>query len=172
MLFGGGSITVCNANNECHFGAEKGIRFPNGIVKDKSSDRYYVSSSVTGKITVHTLHPNGTFSQIDEIDIGMPLDNLSVDANGDIYAAAFPDIIALVRAMNDASVLSVPAAVFRVRVVRDEDGEPGYEVEKVLEDIEASVQPMTTTAVHDVQTGRLFLGGVLSPFIALCEPSI
>jgi arylesterase/paraoxonase len=102
----------------------------------------------------------------------MPLDNLSVDANGDIYAAAFPDIVALVKALSDASVPNAPATVFRVRVVRDKDGEPGYEVEKVLEDIEASVLPMTTTAVHDVKTGRLFLGGVSSPFIAVCEPSI
>ncbi|KAM3071625.1 hypothetical protein ACMFMG_009498 [Clarireedia jacksonii] len=173
MLLGSGSIAVCNTHNDCHIGAEKGIRFPNGIAKDKNN-RYYVASSVTGKITVHALYPNGTFSQLNKIDIGMPLDNLSVDANGDIYAAGFPDVVALVNGMNGAPDAGIPAAVFRVRGVRDGDGygKMRYEVKKVLEDIDASVLPMTTTAVHDVKTGRLFLGGVLSSFMAVCEPRL
>jgi hypothetical protein len=110
-----------------------------------------VKSYITYKITIHSLHSDGTSSQIDEIDIGMPLYNLFVHENGHIYPGAFPDVLALGKTMNDSSILIVPAAVFWVWVELDEDGEPRCEVWKVLEDIEAShdrVLPMTTAAVH------------------------
>jgi hypothetical protein len=43
-----------------------------------------------------------------------------------------------------------------------------YLVEKVLED-DGSVLPGSTTAVHDAETGRIFLSGIMSPYIAICE---
>ena len=43
-----------------------------------------------------------------------------------------------------------------------------YVVEKVMED-DGSVLPGSTIAVHDVETGRYFLGGAMSPFITICE---
>jgi len=39
----------------------------------------------------------------------------------------------------------------------------------VLEDAEAEVLPAATTVIHDADTGRLFLGGVWSPYLAVCE---
>ena len=62
----------------------------------------------------------------------------------------------------------VASAGMRVRKV----GTEGYvyEVEKVIEDGAGEVLPASTTVVHDKKTGRLFLSGVFSHFIAVCEP--
>jgi hypothetical protein len=51
-------------------------------------------------------------------------------------------------------------------VMHGETGE--WEVETVLED-DGTVVSGATVAVHDVETGRLFMGGVLTPFISVCE---
>lgn len=156
---------MCGADNKCHSGPSN--RFPNGIVRGQDG-LYYVSSSIKGKVSVYSLDANHKFTQIDEIDIRMPLDNLSVDANGDILAAAFPDVLKLVTSTDDPTT-SIPAAAFRIRKFDTEDGGWRYVVTKVLEDIEAKVLSASTTVVHDPKTGRLFFGGITAPFVVVCD---
>lgn len=111
------------------------------------------------------------------------MDNLSLDSKNFIYIAAFPKPLSLIAAIDGAEPApgtwtEIPSTVFRVRrVVRDEGvkgegikGEEGWEVEKVLEDIEGVKLPGSTVAVHDVKTGGLWMGSVASPFITVCEP--
>jgi arylesterase/paraoxonase len=43
-----------------------------------------------------------------------------------------------------------------------------YTVEKIFED-DSGVLPGSTVVIHDVKTGRYFFGGVMSPFITICE---
>ena len=102
------------------------------------------------------------------------MDNLVVDSKGDVYVAAFPKILSLVKAL-DGKVpevgkwVEIPSTVFRVRYV-GEDGEEGeWEVKKVVEDVEGTKLPGSTVAVHDVKTGMLWMGGVASPFISVCQ---
>ena len=45
----------------------------------------------------------------------------------------------------------------------------GYEVSKAWEDRDAEALPAGTTVGHDAQTGRIFLSGMFSPFITVCE---
>lgn len=102
------------------------------------------------------------------------MDNLSVDSKGDIYVAAFPKVLALMQAIDGPAKpkgrrVEIPSTVFRVRRVGGEGGE-GYVVEKVLEDVEGQVLPGSTVVLHDVKTGSLWMGGVASPFITVCEP--
>jgi hypothetical protein len=65
-----------------------------------------------------------------------------------------------------------PATVFRIRKVKSagQEDKLEYEVKKVIEDKEAEVINGATTVVHDVKSGRLFLGGAVAPFIVICEP--
>ncbi|KAF7959511.1 hypothetical protein EAE96_001127 [Botrytis aclada] len=165
MLIGGGNIAVCGSDNQCHSGPSN--RFPNGIVQGQDG-LYYVASSIKGKVFVYALEANNTFTQIDEIDLQMPLDNLSVDANGDILAAAFPDVVKLVKSMDD-STINIPATAFRIRKFDTEDGGWRYVVTKVIEDIEASVLSAATSVVHDPKTGRLFFGSITAPFLVVCD---
>ncbi|KAK6604178.1 serum paraoxonase arylesterase [Botrytis cinerea] len=165
FLIGGGNIAVCGSDNQCHSGPSN--RFPNGIVRGQDGF-YYVASTIRGKVSVYALDSNNKFTQIDEIDLKMPLDNLSIDANGDILAAAFPDVVKAVKSSHN-STIGVPATAFRIRKFDIEDGGWRYVVTKVLEDIEASVLSGVTSVVHDPKTGRLFLGSITAPFIIVCD---
>jgi arylesterase/paraoxonase len=104
----------------------------------------------------------------------MPIDNLSVDANGDLFAAAFPNALKLITEIKNVAGVPVPATVWQIRKGKEEENSSGagnYLVWKVLEDRETKVLPSgTTTAVHDAKTGRIFLGGVISDHITVCEP--
>ncbi|KAJ6108635.1 hypothetical protein N7523_009958 [Penicillium sp. IBT 18751x] len=171
MLVGGGSLTYCRSDaGKCHVAAKEGFSFANGIVYDKNG-LYYVAHSVTGQLTVHKM-VDGQLLKIDEIRTGYPLDNLSLDADGNLIAAAFPDSIAFMKAMSDPYNVNVPATVLVVNNIArqiEERGGKNSEVFKMVEDRDAKSLPSSTVAVHDVKSRRLFLAGIISPFAAICE---
>lgn len=100
-----------------------------------------------------------TMKELHVIKLGMPVDNLSIDRNGDIYAAGFPKILKVIDAFRKPYEAKPPSTIWRIRKV---GVGLDYEVRKVLEDREASTVRGSTIAVHDVQTGRLFVGGMVS----------
>ncbi|KAF7877156.1 hypothetical protein EAF04_000841 [Stromatinia cepivora] len=165
MIVGGGNIAMCGSDNQCHSGPSN--RFPNGVVQGQDG-LYYVASTIKGKISVYSLETNHTFTHIDEIDLHMPLDNLSVDANGDIVAVGFPDVLKLFKSVDDPTV-GAPATAFRISKFETEDGGRKYVVTKILEDIDAKVLSAATSVVHDPKTGRLFFGSIIAPFVVVCE---
>ena len=101
------------------------------------------------------LQPDLTLKEINVIHLGMPVDNLSVDEKGDIYAASFPKIWTFVKSMGDPYNIDAPATIWRIR----KSGKD-YEVEKVIEDGEGKIIGSATIARHDAKTGRLFIGGM------------
>ncbi|CAD6446020.1 64a09973-e2d6-4bbb-8aa8-b92e3e829c5b [Sclerotinia trifoliorum] len=164
-MIGGGNIAMCEPDNKCHSGPSN--RFPNGIVQGQDG-LYYVASSMKGKISVYSLEANHTFTHIDEIDLRTVIDNLSVDANGDILAAGFLDVRKVHKSLVDPTV-GAPSAAFRIRKLDTEDGGWKYVVTKILEDIDAKVLSAATSVVHDPKTGQLFFGCLTAPFIVVCE---
>jgi len=144
------------------------FKFPNGIIRDHDG-LYYVSNTFRGKIYVLELQSDNSLVKIDEIYIGMPIDNLTIDANGDIFLPAFPKVWASIKGIRDPWNTTVPTTVFRVRKLVRGNGKPEWEVEKVLEDIEGKITSFTTVAIHDVTTGNLFLAGIMSPSVTVCE---
>lgn len=97
------------------------------------------------------------------LQVGYPLDNLSLDKRtGDIYGAAFTNVLTTVKSFENPLVLNPPSGVLRIRKL----GEGlEYEITKVLED-DGSVLPGSTVAVHDGgEKERFFMGG---RFIVLC----
>ncbi|CAG8909147.1 unnamed protein product [Penicillium egyptiacum] len=173
LLIGGGSLTYCRSDTgRCHIAASKGFSFANGIVQENGL--YYVAHSVTGLVTVHKL-VGDQLIQFDKIYTGLPLDNLSLDADGNLLAAAIPDSIAFVKSIENPYNLVAPATVLAVNGIanqlRTRSGK-GWEVSKLLEDRDAKWLPSSTVVVKDVKSHRLFLGGVVSPFITICEQRI
>ncbi|KAJ5401833.1 uncharacterized protein N7487_007729 [Penicillium crustosum] len=173
MLIGGGSLTYCRSDTgKCHVAANKGFYFANGIIQENGL--YYVAHSVTGIVTVHKL-VGDQLIQVDKISTGYPIDNLSLDADGNLLAAAFPDSIAFVKSMEDPYRVVAPATVLAVNGIatqlRTHSGK-NWEVSKLVEDRNAKWLPSSTVVVQDVKSHRLFLGGVLSPFITICEQHI
>lgn len=171
MLVGGGSLTYCRSDTgRCHVAAKEGFSTANGIVYDKNG-LYYVAHSVTGHLTVHKL-AGDRLIKVDEIHTGYPLDNLSLDTNGKLIAAAFPDSIALMKSANDPYNVTAPATVLEVNKIAvqiKERGGKNTEVLKMVEDKNAESLPSLTIALHDVKSRRLFLGSIFSPFITICE---
>lgn len=162
-----GDVSFCSAEGECKR-VDRGYAFPNGLLAGRQDGLLYVPSTMSGTITVYGTK-DGKMQRVDEIHVGYPLDNLSEDANGEYWAAAIPKLDTLMSTFDDPLGDARPGAtVFRVRSRRNQ-GRKGYEIRKMLEDADGEVLPGATTVVHDAKTERLFLSGVVSPFITICE---
>lgn len=177
-IIGGGTVAYCDYQGDCHSATSppgldirKNLKFPNGLAKGEDG-LIYVPSSADGTIKVFTLRPNQTLIQLHTIRVGMPLDNVSPDARGDLWVPGFPDTRQTFKGMADPYLHHSPATLFRVRKVKSAgaDGKLEYEVEKMIEDKQGKVISGATTVVHDVKTGRLFIGAAVSPYLVVCEP--
>lgn len=164
FFFPSGSVSYCRTDTgKCEIIAEKGFSFSNGIVQGHDG-LFYVAHSARGLITVHTL-ADGEFVQVDKIPVGFPLDNLSVDTEGNIHVAAFPDVASFFKLQTDPeNNKNAPATALRIFKSNGQ-----YEVEKLVEDKEAKSMPISTAVTHDVQTNRLFMGGILSRGVGICK---
>ena len=117
-----------------------------------------------------------SLQDVDSIKVPLPIDNLSIDKNGDIFAATFPKLFILEKSFSHPYDINPPCAVFKVATIPKRDEREGrdsasgnsYDVVKIMED-DGKVLPGSTVAVHDAETGRFFLGGVIAPYIAICE---
>ncbi|KAJ5938743.1 hypothetical protein N7466_001877 [Penicillium verhagenii] len=165
MLYGTGSLTYCRSDTgECNVAAKSGFRMPNGIAKGRDG-LYYVAHSVTGHVTVHKLEGD-QLKQVDTIQMGYPVDNISFDEDGSLIAAAIPDSFQFMKSADHPHDIDAPATVLATPI-KGKDGE--WKVLKIVEDALAIKLPSSTVAVQDTRTSRLFLGGVFAPFITVCE---
>ncbi|RAK95946.1 calcium-dependent phosphotriesterase [Aspergillus ibericus CBS 121593] len=170
MLSGGGSLAYCRSNTgKCHIAADRGFSMANGIAHDKNG-YYYVANSASGLITVHKL-VNNELIQVESINTGYPMDNLWLDVDGNLIAAAFPDLIGLVRSSIDPYNSVAPATVLMINDIAKQLKTYGRNVKlsKLVEDRDAKSLPSSTVAVHDAKGHKLFLAGMFSPFITICE---
>ncbi|KAL2068057.1 hypothetical protein VTL71DRAFT_16155 [Oculimacula yallundae] len=177
-VLGGGSVAYCH-RNRCK-NASPGLKMamPNGLVRGEDG-LVYVPSTIDGSVTVFTLTAEHNLQQINKIETGLPLDNLSIDKNGDIIAAAIPQAYKWIRTSKAPFDEVSPSTVLKIRRNNRKGGQTKgrkslsshdleYEVEKVMED-DGNILPGSTVAVHDAETGRYFMGGAMSPYITICE---
>ncbi|CAG8961721.1 hypothetical protein HYFRA_00006261 [Hymenoscyphus fraxineus] len=178
LVIGGGNVAFCSRNS-CNIAYSSGFNFPNGLVRGRDG-LIYVPSTVGMKIDVFSLSEDHKLHLVHTIKSPLGLDNLSVDGDGNIFAAGFPALHNWNKATKDPFNINPESTVLKIR--RDGKGYQGtsrkahvekwndgnYVVEKVFEDTNG-VLPGATIAVHDSETGRFFLGGAFSPFITICE---
>ncbi|KAH8651090.1 hypothetical protein BX600DRAFT_99396 [Xylariales sp. PMI_506] len=160
---GTGDVSFCD-DSSCKE-VVSGQNFPNGLAAGPDG-LIYVPSSILGDVRVYQPQPGGDLKKIDHIPVDYNLDNLAVDGKGDVYAAAIVDIQQFFKAQADPYHINAPSA--GIRISRNSKG--AYELSKVIEDGLGEILPPTTTVLHDAKTGRLFLTGVSSPYIAVCDP--
>jgi len=185
-ILGGGSIAYCDAKSACHT-ATPGFkfRFPNGLARG-TDGKIYLPSSIDGNIQVFSLLPDFTLKLDDVIHVGMPLDNLARDANGDFWIPGFPDGLQLMNWAKTPLELHLSGTIWKITRTDSGHGDLSYKVDKVFEDAESKIMNGVTTVRHDVKTGRLFLASKLSDHrevslrllvlgvmkdLAFCEPT-
>ncbi|KZV93626.1 calcium-dependent phosphotriesterase [Exidia glandulosa HHB12029] len=159
------TIGFCHLDHGCSFVA-RDMHGNNGIARVPGNDTIYVASQGKPYITVLTPREDNTLTIVGKIHTGLPMDNLSIDKNGAIWAAAFPRSMSMVDCMADPTTKTLsPSTVLKVtrRNASDE-----YNVEKVFED-DGSLVTTMTVAVHDAERGRLFMHGVLSEWLTVCK---
>lgn len=158
-------MVYCDSNH-CHEAYSSGFAFPNGLIRGLDG-LIYVPQSITGAIDIFSLTATKMLEKITTVQTPYPLDNLSVDKNGDIYGAAFPQLYKLQQSDKPGQCPSAVVKVSKGKISSNDD-KGGHVVQMVVED-DGNLLPGSTVAVHDAETGRLFIGGVKSPWIAICE---
>lgn len=154
-MIGGGNVARCESNGECATVTGSSLRFPNGLVLDNEG-LVYVAMSAAPYIGVYRFSTASKLKEVDRICVGMPVDNLSMDSNGEIWAAGTPKMFELIDSIGDPFKKRTPATVFKIR--KTSVGK--YETTKALEDGEAKFVNGATVASFDAATERLFIGGM------------
>ena len=150
--------------SRCNVARSTGFNMPNGLIKGRDGLIYVPNTISAGEIQVFTLTEHKTLQLVDAIHVEYPVDNLSVDKNGDLWAGGLPQIYKWTQSSTDPFGVKCPGAAMRIKKLKG----GGYEVDTIVED-DGTVLPGSTIAVHDAQTGRIFMGGAMSPYITICE---
>lgn len=162
---GTGSLSYCQTDTgKCHIATEKNCNFPNGVARGHDG-RYYVVHSVTGALTVHEF-VNGKLVQVDQIAMGVPADNVSVDREGNLIVATFPDPVKFMKVQADPYNNVAPAGVLSIW----RKGPRESYIVKLVEDLDGRTLPSSTAAVRDTRSGTIFMSGVFSRFVGVCKP--
>jgi arylesterase/paraoxonase len=153
-MIGGGNLVHCPLQGPCKPVTNDVFKFANGIVRGKDN-LIYVAFSAEPFVGVYKFDVSGNLKQVHRIPIGMGADNLSVDSNGDIWVAGIPKVLELMGTLDDPLNGLATSTIFKIH----KTGDGSYEVTKMLEDGEKKVLSSATTAIFDVRTRRLFIGG-------------
>ncbi|KAJ7070140.1 hypothetical protein C8F01DRAFT_1115438 [Mycena amicta] len=172
--FESGSVGFCSlpshpdADPECKIVAPN-IHGANGIVRARANDTFFVANSLFGGITVLERQQDNTLLKTHTIPTDRALDNLSMDADGVIYAAGIPSIPAIAAHIANPSLIA-PSSVLAVA----KNIGPGsfygdkFTVTKVFED-DGTMTSGTTTVTHDARRGKLFIHGIAAPHLTVCS---
>lgn len=172
---GGGSIGYCDEKS-CKIAKDTKLTSPNGIVRGHDGF-IYTPSAVNGVVKVLSLDDQQGLTEVGSFKISMPVDNLSVDKHGHMLAAGFPQVYKLFRDAKDPFGVQAPSAIYVLQrkertglaaIAGNEWNEGDIMVTKIMED-DGAVLSGFSIAVHDAETGQVFLGGPLTPFITICE---
>ena len=166
MFVGGGNVAYCSPTGTCHTATSKDrMKFPNGLARGIDG-LIYVPSSADGTVKVFSLQQDNTLKIEDTIRTGIPLNNISPDARGKLYVAAFPAALKTFKSLaSPYGDTASPATILRIStstVTMFDDEIIHYVVDKIIEDKEGKIISGATTVRHDAATGRLFIGGEYS----------
>ena len=176
-IFGKGSVAHCKLSNGrcCIISWPGDFNFANGITKPTTlRNVIYIAHTSTGLISVHVFDNSASPPRLSPgktIKVGMPMDNLSSDSDGDLYFAGLPDIAGLISGM-EGEYPDIASSILRVRMVEGTDGKIRHVVSKVMEDRDGKTLPAASGVCHDVKRNSFWMGSVVAPFITVCEDAM
>ncbi|EJD43579.1 calcium-dependent phosphotriesterase [Auricularia subglabra TFB-10046 SS5] len=158
------SVGFCHVDTGCFLAAEK-MPGNNGIVRAPTNNTVYVANSVNGGIRVMETLKNGTLVLKETIPTELGIDNLTLDENGHIYAAAFPKSLDLNSCLHDFTFeCRSPSAVYAATT-----NATGASTAQIIFEDDGSLVSTMTAVVHDSRHGRLFMHGLLAPWLTVCK---
>ncbi|KAG8778187.1 hypothetical protein FRC12_025117 [Ceratobasidium sp. 428] len=169
MILGVKSTTVgyCHVDHGCKIAADE-LYGSNGIVR-ASDGSVWVASTFGGYITVHEQQADKTLVPTEVINVGMPMDNLALSADGSVIAAAFPKLFHYFSGSLKNPDIPSAASVFRISINTGNSGYFGekYKVEKIFEEDGAMLGSLATTAT--VHKDTLYAHGNTAKRLIVCK---
>ncbi|TRM70176.1 hypothetical protein BD626DRAFT_563851 [Schizophyllum amplum] len=158
------SVGFCHVEHGCMIALDK-VPGANGIVRT-SEQTLLIGSATRPEVRVLARQANNTLLVTDVITHDLPLDNLTVDKDGVVWAAGFPKGAELIQ-KHIPDPLNNPSASTAVRITCN-GGK--CTVDKPFEsDGSNNIASGTTTVVHDTERNKLFLSGVMAPGLTVCD---
>ncbi|KNZ80456.1 Serum paraoxonase/arylesterase 2 [Termitomyces sp. J132] len=153
------SVGYCHAQTGCKH-AITNMQGNNGIARAQN-DSLYVVNSLAGVINILERQSDDTLVISDTIPTDRSLDNASIDSDGALWIAGFPDALTFLFKHFPNPSIPAPSSALRMTLNTGSSSFFGekYKLEKVFED-SGSIASGTTSVVHDAQRHRLFLHGM------------
>jgi arylesterase/paraoxonase len=138
------------------------IAYANGINVSHDGETIYVAACVGLKINVYARDAtSGALKFKKEFPLGTGVDNIELDAEGNLWAAAHPQLLTFTRHAKDASKLS-PSEILKISFITNGD----YKIEQIyLNDGEE----ISGSSVGAVFGKKLLIGSVFEKHFLVCE---
>lgn len=162
------SVVYCHIQEGCKYAA-RNMFSNNGIVR-ASNGTFYVAHTLSGGLSILEEQSDNTLVITDHIQTEYPMDNLSLDSEGHVWAAGFPNLLEIFnRYFVDPSILTASCALrFSINTGPNAFYGEKYKVDKVFED-DGRIASGITSVVHDAQRKKLFLHGILASHLTICD---
>jgi arylesterase / paraoxonase len=130
-----------------------GLKYANGINGSADGSMIYAAETLGYQVRFYARDAaTGALTEKDLLFLGTGLDNIDVDADGNLWIASHPHVLDFVAHAGDAKALS-PSQVLRISAPSDEKGEARQVYLTTGEEISGS----SVAAVHN---GRMLVGSV------------
>jgi len=165
------TVGYCHIDEGCKIAASK-IPGANGMTRSRTNNTFYVGSATSGGVRIYERQADNTLLLVDfAASDGLPLDNLSVDSNGAVWAAAFPKGFHLLQRFKD---ITTNAASRAIRITHNPEAAesylrlPNHKVEKIFED-DGLIAQGSTCVVNYPEKNLLFLNGISANHLTICN---
>jgi len=160
------SVGYCHITKGCKI-VVSGLRGSNGLASN-GNGTYYVGS-ILGEIQSFERQKDNSLTEVDYIKLDRGIDNLSLDADGALYAGGFPKMFDTLKHFESADHKAASSAL-RITKNTGHDSFFGekYKVDTVFEDDGSLMPPLMSVAV-DAQRNRMFLHGLTCPHLLICD---
>ena len=141
-----------------------GIAYANGVNRSADGRRLYVAATTGRKLITYLIDPlDGSLEMESETDLATGVDNIEVDAAGDLWIGCHPQLLKFVAHAADPAKRS-PSQVLRLRPLVS----GGYNVSEVY--LNDGVSYSGSTVAVPVG-GRMFVGSVFEQGLLVCKPN-
>ncbi|MFT6686565.1 MAG: arylesterase/paraoxonase [Bacteroidia bacterium] len=159
-----GGLAVSNVvyfDGENYTEVAKGIAYANGINFDAERALVYVASPRHFSVKVYAQNGDGQLSYIEDIPCGTGVDNINLDAAGNLWVGAHPNLLRF-QAYAKGKKESSPSEIIQINYRSEGD----YSVEKIYVEDGQEMSASTVAATFD---DLIFIGNVMDDEFLILE---